>query len=224
MSFRNAIAAFFAAVFLAACGGGSYESKPLLATAEEVSQAYWAAPALFNRSVIDRIVGTDEGGYRITVVEDGQVLYNEASPDFDYLAGVLLDGTPLRLISAYDDVDHYFPDKQFLFVGAQRFDVNLKATRAGRDRRIMVVDVSEGAGDWLVLYAVEIPSFTEETDDGQYFSYWALINRYSGKIEHYGYYDESLEEVLRAAGGKRRLAQGGWLAKRVSHAQRMNAQ
>ncbi|MFZ3032127.1 MAG: hypothetical protein WA082_03760 [Candidatus Moraniibacteriota bacterium] len=209
MKFYNWLAAVFVACVLAACGGGGDQGEPPPnLSVKEVSEIFWAAPAPFNRSVYDQIVGTDDTGYRVVITEGGQVLYDKTLPEFGYDAGVLVDGTRIRLVSEFTSASDFLPNKEYLFVGSQVFPLTFHAVRAGQSRHIVAMDISEGAGpDWLIVYAAEMTPYTyngeQSPEDGYWRSYWAVINRHTGEMIEYGYYDEPSPDMSASTGYKR---------------------
>lgn len=216
MKFYNWLATLFATCVLVACGGGDYQSEPPpFTTAKQVAETYWEAPALFNRSVYDSIIGSDETGYRVIVTEGGQLLYDKTLPDFGYQAGVLADGTRIRLVSEFTSYEDYLPSREYLFVGNRAFPLVFHAMRDGQARRIVATDVSEGAGDWLMIYAADMTP-SGEVEYVPAYLYWAVINRHTGEMIEYGYYDEPLPDMSASTGYKRSLGLTSVATRRLS--------
>lgn len=222
MKFDNWLAALFVACVLTACGGGDYQGEPPpFTTVKQVSEIYWEAPTPFNRSVYDQIVGTDDAGYRVVITEGGQVLYDKTLPEFGYQAGILADGTRIRQVSEFASVSDFLPSKEYLFVGNQMFPLTFHAVRAGQSRHIVAMDLAESAGaDWLIIYAAEVTPYTyngeQSPEDGSQRSYWAAINRYTGEMIEYGYYDEPPLDMSASTGYKRSLGLASVTTRRLS--------
>lgn len=221
MFFRNMLLALFAACVLAACGGGDYQSEPPNLTAKQAAEAYWEAPAPFNQSMYDMVVGNDETGYRVTITEGGQVLYEKTLPDFGYQAGSLADGTRIRLVSEYASADDYTPSKEVLFVGNRVFPFVFQVKHSAASRMV-VMDISEGVNDdWLIIFAAEVTPYvySDGEESVEYVparSYWSAINRYTGAIVEFGYYDEPPPDMSAMAGRKPILGLAGVTVRRLS--------
>lgn len=221
MLFRNMLLAFVAACILTACGGGDgYQSHPPNLSAKQAAEAYWEAPAPFNQSMYDMVVGNDETGYRVTIIEGGQVLYEKTLPDFGYQAGALADGTRIRLVSEFASADDYTPSKEVLFVGNRVFPLVFQVKHSAASRMV-VMDISEGINDdWLIIFAAEVTPYvySDGEESVEYVparSFWSIINRYTGEIIELGYYDEPPADMS-AMGTKRTLSAANVSVRRLS--------